>query len=82
MEAGESIMTTSHGLDVGEEPENLLTRKQVEAFEYDLNKLRAEFKHLWDSEKPGAIKRNAYWLKVMIRMLNEIIKESAKAEFL
>ena len=82
MEAGESIMTTSHGLDVGEEPENLLTRKQVEAFENDLNKWKAEFKYLWDNEKGGSIKRNAYWLKVMIKMLNEIIKESAKAEFL
>ena len=75
-------MTTSHGLQVGEEPENLLTRAQVEAFEYDLNKWRAECKDLWDSERGGSIRRNAYWLKVMIKMLNDIIKESAKAEFL
>lgn len=75
-------MTTSHGLSVGEEPENLLTRKQVDAFENDLAKWRAEFKDLWDSEKGGAIKRNAYWLKVMIKMLNDILKESNKAEFL
>lgn len=75
-------MTTSHGLSVGEEPENLLTRKQVEAFENDLAKWRAEFKNLWDNEKGGAIKRNAYWLKVMIKMLNDILKESNKAEFL
>ncbi len=67
---------------MGEEPENLLTRKQVEAFENDLNKWRAEFKHLWDSEKPGAIKRNAHWLKVMIKMLDDILKEANKAEFL
>ena len=75
-------MTTSHGLDVGEEPENLLTRKQVEAFQNDLEDWKSEFKCLWDGEKGGSIKRNAYWLKVMIKMLNEIIKESAKAEFL
>lgn len=72
-------MTTSHGLKMGEEPENLLTRKQVEAFENDLAKWRSEFKDIWDN---AGIGRNAHWLKVMIKMLDDISKEARKAEFL